>query len=267
MPELRMDGAKISYSDQGKGDALVLVHGWIGSGALWGMVAPWLSERFRIIVPDLPGHGDSGIPDGFRFTIEGFTAFLDDLLRELGLERINLVGHSMGGSISMHYAATHPDVVERLVLIDTIGNARALGWPTRLPFVHHLVGLLHPLWGPRITSRLIRYSVLYPDDLPPTFLEEAVAQGSKVTREALVGTTRMLAALDLDPLLPKIKGPALIIYGDQDPSVKPAEAKRLGGLLTGASLQLVPGCGHCPNYEYPDLVVGFIEAFMLGGIS
>ncbi len=113
-----MDGARISYTDQGQGDALVLLHGWIGSGALWGMVAPWLSERFRVIVPDLPGHGDSGIPEGFRFTLDGFAAWLDDLRRALELARVSLVGHSMGGSISMHYAASHPDQVDRLVLID-----------------------------------------------------------------------------------------------------------------------------------------------------
>jgi pimeloyl-ACP methyl ester carboxylesterase len=154
-----------------------------------------------------------------------------------------------------------------LVLIDAIGRGSALGWPARIPLVHHLAGLLHLFWGPRITAYLIKSSVLYPDDLPPTFLEEAVAQGSKVKKRALVETTRMLTGLDLDPELPRIKAPTLIIYGDKDPSVKPAEAGRLGGLIPGAVLQLVPGCGHCPNYEYPDLVVGFIEAFMLGGIS
>ncbi|MEW6554638.1 MAG: alpha/beta hydrolase [Actinomycetota bacterium] len=267
MPEIRMGGAKISYGAMGKGEAVLLVHGWIGSGALWGMVAPWLSERFHVIAPDLPGHGDSGIPDGFRFTLEGFTAFLADLLRELGLERVSLVGHSMGGSICVHFAATHPDMVERLVLIDTPGKGSALGWPARVPLVHHLAGLLHIFWGPRITARLIKSSVLYPDDLPPTFLEEAVEQGSKVKKQALVETTHMLAQLDLDPLLPGIMAPTLIIYGDRDPSVRPAEAGRLRGLIPDAQLQMVPGCGHCPNYEYPDLVVGFIEAFMLGGIS
>jgi pimeloyl-ACP methyl ester carboxylesterase len=216
----------------------------------------------------MPGHGDSGIPDGFQFTTAGFTAWLEDLCLALELPRVSLVGHSMGGSICMHYAANHPDEVDRLVLIAAPARANALGWTARLPLIHRIVGLLYPfIWGPKMDAHLIKSSVLYPEDLPPTFLEEAVAQGSKVKKEALVGTTRMLAELDLDPELPGVKAPALIIYGDQDPSVKPAEAKRLQGLLPDAQLQLVPGCGHCPNYEYPDLVVGFIEAFMLGGIS
>jgi pimeloyl-ACP methyl ester carboxylesterase len=262
MPELSMGGAKISYTDQGRGEALVLLHGWIGSGVLWSMVAPWLSERYRVIVPDLPGHGDSAIPDGFSFTLEGFTTFLEDLRVALELSRLSLVGHSMGGSISIYYAAKHQDVVEKLVLIDTPGSAKALIWPARIPGAAGFLGLIHPLWGPGIVARLIKSSVRYPEDLPPDFLEGAVAQASLLSKKALKGSTRLFRKLDLDPELPGVKAPTLIIYGDKDPSVKPDEAKRLHGMIPNASLQLVPDCGHCPNYEYPDLVVGLVEAFM-----
>jgi pimeloyl-ACP methyl ester carboxylesterase len=252
MPEIRMNGARISYSDQGQGDVLVLLHGWIGSGALWSMVAPWLSERFRIIVPDLPGHGDSGIPDGFQFTLAGFTAWLEDLCLALELPRVSLVGHSMGGSICMNYAASHADEVDRLVLIAAPARANALGWTARVPLIHRIVGLLYPfIWGPRMDAHLIKSSVLYPEDLPPTFLEEAVAQGSKVKKEALVGTTRMLAELYLDPKLPGVKAPTLIIYGDQDPSVKPAEAKRLQGLLPDAQPAARPRLRPLPQLRVP----------------
>ena len=264
MPFLSMGGARISYSDHGRGEAVFLVHGWIGSGALWSLMTPWLSERFRVVAPDLPGHADSDIPEGFAFTLEGFSAFLEDMRQELGLERVSLVGHSMGGCICVHYAASHPDAVERLALISTPGSAGALGWQARLPFAHRLAGLAYPLWGPRMAASLIKSSVRHPDKLPPDFLEGAVMQASLLRREALVGTTRMLGKLDLGPELAAIKAPVLIVQGDHDPSVKPSESERLGGVLDGARLHAIPDCGHCPNYAYPHLVVGLVEDFVRG---
>lgn len=264
MPVISMGGARIFYTDQGSGDAAFLVHGWIGSGALWNLMTPWLAERFRVVVPDLPGHADSGIPDGFAFTLDGFSGLLEEIRRALELARVSLVGHSMGGSICLHHAARHPDTVERLVLIDTPARAGALGWQARLPCAHRLAGLAYSFWGPRIAAALIKSSVRHPDRLPPDFLEGAVMQASLLSKEALVETTRMLAKLALDSELAAVKAPVLIIHGDHDPSVKPEESERLRSVLARARLHVIPDCGHCPNYEYPDLVVGLVEDFMRG---
>ena len=257
-----MDGAPISYSDDGEGEPLVLVHGWIGSGALWDLTAPWLSEFFRVIVPDLPGHGDSGIPAGFSFSLDGFSSFIEELRAALELPTINLVGHSMGGCIAVHYAARHAEVVGRLVLIDTPARAGALNWQAKLPGTDKLLGLLYPLWGPRIVTRLIKSSVRHPEELPDDFLERAVAQACKLHKEALVGTTRLIRALDLDAEIQEIEAPVLIMQGDHDPSVKHTEASRLRNTFKDALLQMVLDCGHCPNYEYPDLVVELIAGFI-----
>ncbi len=266
MPELSVGGALMSYTDEGEGDALMLVHGWIGSGALWYLMSPWLSERFRVIVPDLPGHADSAIPEDFAFDLDGFSHVLDELRQALELPRISLVGHSMGGSICMRYASRYADRVERLVLVDAPASARGMTWQVRVPLLPFLLGLIYPVWGPGICAALIKSSVRHPDNLPPDFLEGAVAQASLLSKEALVGTTRMLRAMDLDPELPAIKSPVLIIQGDNDPSVKPSESERLRDVLEHAVLHVVPDCGHCPNYEYPDLVVGLIEDFMHRGV-
>jgi pimeloyl-ACP methyl ester carboxylesterase len=265
MPELSMGGASISYADQGTGDALLLVHGWIGSGALWYLMAPWLSERFRVIVPDLPGHGDSGIPRGFRFNLHSLSGFVEELRLSLELPRMSLVGHSMGGSICMHCAACYPETVQRLVLIDAPAHTRALSWQARIPLLDRFLGLIYPLWGPGMVTAMIKSSVRHSGRLPPDFLEGAVAQASLLSKEALVGTTRMIRDLDLDSELSGINVPVLLIHGDHDPSVKPAESERLRGMLADARLHVVPDCGHCPNYEYPDLVVGLIEEFMRRG--
>jgi len=217
-------------------------------------------------VPDLPGHADSGIPEGFEFTLDGLSRFIDDMRASLELEKTSLVGHSMGGSICMHYAARYPENVERLVLIDSPASAKALMWQARIPFLDRIMGLVHRLWGPRIVTAAIKSSVRHPGKLPPDFLEGAVAQARLLDKEALVGTTRLIRGLDLDSELGGIKAPALIIHGDHDPSVKPTESERLRDMLADASLHVVPDCGHCPNYEYPGLVVGIIEDFIHRGV-
>jgi pimeloyl-ACP methyl ester carboxylesterase len=262
MPEMTIGGAKISFADRGEGEALLLVHGWIGSGALWNLMAPWLSERFRVIVPDLPGHADSGIPKGFPFTLDGFSDFLEDLRLSLELPSLNLVGHSMGGCIAIRYACRFPQRVGRLVLIDTPGRIKALNRQARLPFLEQLLSLMHRTWWPRIAALMIKSSVRHPDRLPPDFLEGAVVQASLLRKEALVGTTRLIRGLDLDGDIAGLEVPVMLIHGENDQSVKPTEAYRLRDAVKDARLHVVPDCGHCPNYEYPDLLVGLIEEFM-----
>jgi len=266
MPQLSLGGADINYADSGEGQPLLLLHGWIGSGALWNLMAPWLSERFRVIVPDLPGHGDSGIPAGFSFDLDGFSRFVEEIRTSLELPSLTLVGHSMGGSISMYYASRYPGGAERLVLIDSPASLKALSWPARLPCAERLLGLIYPLWGPGIVTRLIKSSVRHPGSLPPDFMDGAVAQACQLKKEALVGTTRMIRFLDLDGEVAGIKVPVLLIHGDHDPSVKPGESSRLQGMLSGARLHMIPDCGHCPNYEYPDMVVELVEEFMASGV-
>ena len=262
MPELSMGGALISLMDNGEGEALLFVHGWMGSGALWDLMLPGLSERFRVIAPDLPGHADSGIPKGFAFTLDGFSSFIEELRVSLELESLVLVGHSMGGSISIHYAAHHPERVSRLVLIDAVGSTKALGWPVRLPFLEQLLGPYSRLWRKSTYARKIKNSVQHPDRLPSDWLDRAATQAAKLRREALLDTTHVVRNLDLDEEVASISVPVLLFHGDNDRSVKLAEAYRLRDTFKDARLHVVPDCGHCPNYEYPELVNELIMEFL-----
>ena len=264
MPGLILGGASISYGDTGSGDAVLLVHGWIGSGALWDLMVPGLSETFRVIVPDLPGHADSGIPAGFAFDLEAFSRFIEDMRLALDLPRLSLVGHSLGGCICLHYATRYPEGVRRLVLIDTLTRRETLTWPAKLPFIELFLGFLYLFWGPRVIAPMIKGSVRHPEALPPAFLDRATAQASKLAREALLKTTHQIRKRGLGLDLGKVAIPVLVIHGDSDRSVRPAEAYYLRDTLRDARLRLVPDCGHCPNYEYPDLVNGLIRDFLAG---
>ncbi len=264
MPEMIMGGAGINYEDVGSGDAVLLVHGWIGSGALWDLMLPGLAGAFRVVVPDLPGHGDSGIPRGFSFDLGGFSDFLDTVREELSLSRIGLVGHSMGGSIALFYAANHPEVVKGLVLMDAPASTRALTWPARLPFLERALAVLHYFWSPGIVSRMIKSSVRHPERLPGEWLARAGEQASKLKRQALLETTRLVRHLDLDREASGVLVPTLVMHGDRDGSVKLSEAYRLRDMIVDAKLRVMSDCGHCPNYEYPDEASAAVLDFLAG---
>ena len=263
MNHLSMNGSRISYEDKGSGNTVLFVHGWNGSGYLWHMNLEGLSGSYRALALDLPGHGDSQIPQGFPFTMEGYSAFIERFCDALHLADITLAGHSFGGSIAMHYAVHYPGRASRLVLIDSPSTGKVLPWPLRLPFLDKLLAIYQPLRGRRSYRRMLTSSVNHPEKLPTDWLEGAVTQASKVDRSALIQTTMLLRGMDLEAELARIDLPVLVLWGDNDGSVKLDEAYHLRDSLADVRLEILPGCNHCPPYEYPDLVntliTGFIE--------
>src|ERR1700736_1228178 len=128
---LELHGERVAYRDTGHGHALLLIHGMAGSSATWGAIIPQLSQKFRVIAPDLLGHGMSAKPRG-DYSLGAFAVFLRDLLDELGVHRATVIGQSLGGGIAMQFAHQHRDYCERLVLIGSGGLGPEVGWTLRL---------------------------------------------------------------------------------------------------------------------------------------
>src|SRR5262245_55237734 len=122
------DGLSIVYEDRGKGDtALVFLHGWCCDREYWKHQVDEFAKDYRIITVDLPGHGNSG-KDRKQWSIKGVAADVETLIKSLGLKRVVLIGHSMGGSISLETAKRMPGVVVGVVGVDTLQNAE-YKWP------------------------------------------------------------------------------------------------------------------------------------------
>lgn len=114
---------QLHYQTLGQGQPLVLLHGLFGSGDNWGTVAGHFSQHYQVISVDLRNHGRSPHNDSHTYT-----DMADDLLElcdMLGLDRINLLGHSMGGKVAMQFATQHPDRVEKLIVVDMAPRAYA----------------------------------------------------------------------------------------------------------------------------------------------
>ncbi len=110
---LDLHGEQVAYREAGHGPALLLIHGMAGSSYTWRAVIPQLSKRYRVIAPDLIGHGQSAKPRG-DYSLGAFAVWLRDLLDELGISRVTLVGQSLGGGVAMQFVHQHPDYCERL---------------------------------------------------------------------------------------------------------------------------------------------------------
>ena len=118
-----LHGERIAYRDIGAGDALLLVHGMAGSSATWDAVIGPLSQRFRVIAPDLPGHGLSSKPRG-DYSLGAFAAFLRDLLDRLGVERVTVVGQSLGWYQAGQGAGWLASIVGAVVLLFVVQKLR-----------------------------------------------------------------------------------------------------------------------------------------------
>ena len=128
---VELHGDRVAYRDEGTGEALLLIHGMAGSSDTWRAVMPRLAKKYRVVAPDLLGHGASAKPRG-DYSLGAFAVWLRDLLDELGIAQATIVGQSLGGGVAMQFVYQHPDYCRRLVLIASGGLGPDVGLILRL---------------------------------------------------------------------------------------------------------------------------------------
>ena len=121
--EISVHGHRISYRSGGDGPTLLLLHGITNSSETWERVAGPLAERFTVLAPDLLGHGESATPRG-DYSLGAHASGVRDVLTALDIDRVTVVGHSLGGGIAMQFAYQFPERCERLVLVSSGGLGR-----------------------------------------------------------------------------------------------------------------------------------------------
>jgi len=176
-------GRSIYFREYGRGEPLLLVHGLGSSGADWGLQLPVLEKRFRVIVPDLPGSGRSQ-PPREQYSIAGFASALWALLDQLQLDRVNIVGFSMGGAVGFEMSLQRPDGVQRLGLINSLATYKLDHWSKWLEA--RIPALLVPLIGMERMARLAA-GRLFPRPWQRSLRAAAVAVISAVPATSYLG--------------------------------------------------------------------------------
>jgi 2-hydroxymuconate-semialdehyde hydrolase len=244
---------------------IVMVHGWTGAAADWAPLLGVLPAGMRAVAPDLPGCGLSDKPDA-PYDVPWFLGFLHALCAALPASTIVLAGHSMGGQLAVHFAAHHPAMVEKLILIDPYGLRGEEGRMRPLARLGPLVNAAFALNRRWFIERAIRANVLH--DQSPDLVKAAVestATGilSRDGARANARITRRVIGRDhVDALLPGISQATLVLWGERDRLLPPAWADKFVSLLPRATLEKIPNAGHMPMFEQPARVAEAISRFL-----
>lgn len=259
-------GARIRFVEAGAGAPLLLVHDFGASREAWGAAIERLAGSFHVVAPDLPGFGASEKPDPLKYAY-GWDAFSDslfDLVAALGLGRIHVCGHGMGGGVALSLAARHPALVHRLVLASAVvfpPQEHALERAGRVPLVGGL------LWRQAMGSALFRAYVeatIYSGaaSVPAGRAESFYASfNGPAARQAAHAT--LVAKADTRPLvarLPRVTADTLVIWGRDDAMAPVEHGRRLARELRGRFEVLE--CGRCPPDEAPDAFASAVTAFL-----
>ena len=250
------NGATLSYVESGDrtGEPVVLLHGYTDSAASFAPLVASLPDELRIIALEQRGHGQSsrGLAS---YTMADSTADVVGFLDAMQLERVTLVGHSMGSLIAQRVAIEHPTRVDRLVLIGAAANCNTAETQAFLDEVRRLVDPIDPAF-----VREFQYSTLALP-APDEFMEDAVAASLTVPAHVWRQALESLMQEDTTPSLAKISAATLIVWGDRDALFPRGQQDILDRLIPDSTLRILPGVGHAPHWEQPQRVAELIAAF------
>ena len=275
MSELKyveLHGDRIAYRDAGSGETVLLIHGMAGSSDTWRAVIPQLAKKYRVVAPDLLGHGRSDKPRG-DYSLGAFAVWLRDLLDELGVTRATIVGQSLGGGVAMQFVYQHPDYCERLVLISSGGLGPDVGWTLRLlsaPGAELIMPIIAPppvlKAGNKLRSWFSSAGIQSPRGAEIWSAYSSFADSQ--TRQAFLRTLRSVvdyrgqAVSALNRLHMASELPIMAIWGDKDQIIPVAHAYAAHEARPESRLEVLEGVGHFPQVERPAEVVDLIDDFI-----
>lgn len=264
------------YRDEGVQTAgaptLLLVHGFSASLQTW---EPWvarLSDTYRLVSLDLPGHGLTRAPTDFTANIEVYRDLVAAFVDAQRLDRFVIVGSSMGGNVSWEYALAHPEHVVGLVLVDSAG------WPDTRAEVQDEPPIFQMLRNPTIgpIMRDLDNTSLIRGGLEAAFYDPTLANDAMVTRYVEMsrapGHRAILLQMTLGRkernfatpgrLAPLAAMPVLVLQGDTDRLVPPEHGQRFADAISSSTLVMYENTGHLPHEEIPDRSAADVRAFV-----
>lgn len=259
--QIDIAGLRVRYLTGGDGSPVVLLHGDGESAADWSWVLPALASTHRVYAPDLPGHGDTDKPQS-DYTPESLTHFVTELIDAWGLDRVALVGNSMGGLIALSIALEPTRRVTSLCLVDSAGLGRFIS-PAITGQALPGVGEMLAQWGKRpLGARQLAWTraLLFfaqPFEAPKEWLDEQTRLIQLPGfMEAVIASMRsdltygMQRILLLDRL-PELSMPVHLIWGERDRVLPVSQAREAVRRLSHGSLTVIPYAGHLPQVERP----------------
>ena len=275
MKTVSLHGHRIAYRRDGRPEdpALLLVHGIAGTSRTWNPVVPALARDHDVLAPDLPGHGGSDPPIG-DYSTGAYACALRDLVEVLEIDRVTIVGHSLGGGVAMQFAYQFPELVERLVLVNSGGLGREVNLVIRaagLPGSELVVPLLASAPA-RGAGRLLAAALGAVGIRPDTDAREAAASLASLshgpTRRAFLGTVRTLVnargqqVQASDRLYLTEDVPTMVVWGEKDSIIPISHGHEAVDAMPKARMEVFDGAGHFPHIDEPERFADLLAAFV-----
>ena len=251
-------GQTIAFVEMGdtEGDPLVLIHGYTDNSRSWSLLAPELADR-HIFAVDLRGHGASDAPE-CCYTLLDFSHDLERFMVAQEIETADIVGHSLGSMTAALFAALHPDMVDRLVLISTAASMPEASDDWLWENVPQLPETLDP------DSQFMMDWYWNPNPVPADFIDRERAESAATPKQVWTGVLKGLTMTDWSPYAERIEAPTLILWGDQDGLFGEASQERVRQILPDARHETFEGYGHNMFWETPETAGPMIADFLSG---
>lgn len=233
---IEIDGSTLYYQEAGEGPPLILIHGLSGSGRWWRQNVNFLAQEYHVYVIDLIGFGHGRRQ---RFDLHRMAQIIAQWMDALDLDRATLIGHSMGGFIAADLASNHPEMVERLVLVD------AVALPLGRSDSQIAVGLIRALF-----------------EMPTNFLPILAGDAFRAGPRTIWRAARALLSSDISARLNRIQAPTLVVWGQNDWLVPLQIGVRIYDRLDDARFVVLSHAGHNPMWDRPDAFNGVLDDFL-----
>lgn len=250
------------YRSSGEGPAIVMIHGFSADKDVWARFARHFSRQYQVIIPDLPGHGETGFKPEWSYTIEAQTRRIAALMDKLGIKQAHIIGNSMGGYITAQFAVTYPERMLSAGLVDPAGLASLRPSEMRV--------MLSKGQNPFIFDTRAGFYRFYPMTMAsppfmPGFVLDAVADRYIARREQL---TQIFGEshreTDLSVRLREVRSPVMLMWGREDRLIDVSSVPVWQAALPQSQVHVFDGIGHMPMVESPTMTADLYQRFLNG---
>jgi len=252
------DQGIVHYEVYGRGRPVILLHGWLGSWGLWQETMAFLGQHYRTYALDFWGFGESGKKRN-TYMVQDFVSLVDQFMDKLGIASAPLVGHSMGGTVSLSVAIQYPERVQKVTIIGSPIVGSSLAPALKLAGYRPIAFLLFTMFGMFRAAMRVASPFICRDPRFPDMMDSDL---SKTTLESFLVSIASLRRTDLRPNLHQIKVPVMGMFGDRDNIVHPRQWQPLLQGIPTARIERFKKAGHFIMLDEPQECMRLLKDFL-----
>jgi pimeloyl-ACP methyl ester carboxylesterase len=237
---------------------VILLHGWLGSWGLWQETMSFLGRYYRTYALDFWGFGESGRKRE-TYAVQDFVSLVDQFMEQLGIVNAPLVGHSMGGTVSLSVAIKYPQRVSKVVVVGSPIVGSSLALPLKLAGYRGIAFMLFNMMGAFRFAMKAASPIICRDERFAVMMDRDL---SRTTLESFLLSIASLRRTDLRPMLGQVKVPAMGMYGDRDVIVHPRQWEPMKQGIEHAQIERFSSAGHFIMLDEPQDFAERLKAFL-----